>query len=182
MGKRFTYHATRIHDRVFFSYNDHGIRRHVEHRNPSQPVGDPQARTYYRNMSRQDRYKAIGTMMQPLLRPLGDHRSYKLPYKYLARAAGVPVDVLVRARPGKPLVQSKRKPDLRKEVLNAMPEFQQEFLDAHAELGLPHRVSLMNHRRPGAPPWTKHYLRLAYQRLGIKHKVVRIDRTSRRPD
>ena len=92
------------------------------------------------------------------------------------------MNVLVRARPGKPLVQSTRKPDLRKEVLSAMPEFQQEFLDAHAELGLPHRVSLMNHSRPGAPPWTKYHLRLAYQRLGIKHKVVRIDRTSRRPD
>ena len=121
-------------------------------------------------------------MMQPLLRPHGDYRSYKLPYKYIARAAGVPVDVLVRARPGKQLVQSKRKPDLRKEVLSAMPEFQQEFLDAHAELSLAHRVSLLNHSHPGAPPWTKYHLRLAYQRLGIKHKVVRIDRTSRRPE
>jgi hypothetical protein len=182
MGKRFTYHATRIHDRVFFSYDDQGIRRHVEHQLPSQPVGDPQERTHFRNMSRKDRYKAIGNMMQPLLRPLGDHRSIKLPYKYLARAAGVPVNVLVRARPGKLVEQRKSKPDLRKEVLSSMPEFQQEFLNAHAELGLPHRVSLMNHSRPGSPPWTKYYLRLAYQRLGIKHKVVRIDRTSRRPD
>ncbi len=129
-------------------------------------------------MSRKDRYKAIGTM----LRPLGDHRSCKLPYKYLARAAGVPVNVLVRARPGKPVEQSKRRPDLRKELLSAMPEFQQEFLDAHAELSLAHRVSLLNHSYPRAPPWTKYHLRLAYQRLGIKHKVVRIDRTSRRPE
>ena len=51
MGKRFTYHTTRIYDRVFSSYDDHGIRRHVEHQLPSQPVGDPQARTYLRNMS-----------------------------------------------------------------------------------------------------------------------------------
>ena len=92
------------------------------------------------------------------------------------------MDVLVRARPGKPLVQSTRKPYLRKEVLHAMPEFQQEYLDAHAELGLAHRNSLLNHSYPVAPPWTKYHLRLAYQRLGIKHKVVRIDRTSRRPD
>ena len=99
MGKHFTYHATRIHDRVFLSYDDHGIRRDVEHQLPSQPVGDPQARTYYRNMSRQERYKAIGAMMQPLLRPLGDHRSYKLPYNYLARAHGVPVNVLVSPAP-----------------------------------------------------------------------------------
>ena len=69
MGKRFTYHATRIHDRVFFSYDDQGIRRHVEHQLPSQPVGDPQERTHFRNMSRKDRHKAIGNMMQPLLRP-----------------------------------------------------------------------------------------------------------------
>ena len=182
MVKRITYHATRIHDQVYITYDDHGVRRHVEHTLPSQPVGDPQQRTYYRNMSRKDRHKAIATMMQPLLRPHGDYRSYKLPYKYLARAARVPVNVLVRARPGQPLVQSTRKPDLRKEVLNAMPEFQQEYLDAHAELGLAHRVSLLNHSYPGAPPWTKYHLRLAYQRLGIKHTVVRIDRNSRRPE
>ena len=59
---------------MFFSYDDHGIQRQLEHRLPSQLVGDPQERTYFRNMSRQERYKAIGTMMQPLLRPLGDHR------------------------------------------------------------------------------------------------------------
>ena len=42
MVKRITYHATRIHDQVYISYDDHGVRRHVEHTLPSQPVGDPQ--------------------------------------------------------------------------------------------------------------------------------------------
>ena len=59
MVKRITYHATRIHDQVYISYDDHGVRRPVEHSLPSQPVGDPQQRTYYRNMSRKDRHKAI---------------------------------------------------------------------------------------------------------------------------
>ena len=59
MVKRITYHATRIHDQVYISYDDHGVRRHVEHPLPSQPVGDAQQRTYYRNMSRKDRHKAI---------------------------------------------------------------------------------------------------------------------------
>ena len=59
MVKRITYHATRIHDQVYISYDDDGVRRHVEHTLPSQPVGDPQQRTYYRNMSRKDRHKAI---------------------------------------------------------------------------------------------------------------------------
>ena len=159
MVKRITYHATSIHDKVYISYDDHGVRRHVEHQLPSQPVGDPSQRTQLGNMSRKDRQKAIVGLMQPLLRPHGDYRSYKLPYKYLARAAGVPVDVLVRARPGRQLGQRKSKPDLRKEVLAAMPEFQQQFLDAHAELSLAHRVSLLNHSYPGAPPWTKYHLR-----------------------
>ena len=42
MVKRITYHATRIHDQVYITYDDHGVRRHVEHSLPSQPVGDPQ--------------------------------------------------------------------------------------------------------------------------------------------
>ncbi len=70
--KRKTYHAILMHDRVILRYNDQGVLRQVEHRLPSQPVGDLQGRTYFRNMSRKDRCKAIGAKMQPLLRPHGD--------------------------------------------------------------------------------------------------------------
>ena len=55
MVKRITYHATSIHDKVYISYDDHGVRRHVEHQLPSQPVGDPLQRTQLSNMSRKDR-------------------------------------------------------------------------------------------------------------------------------
>jgi hypothetical protein len=55
MVKRITYHATSIHDKVYISYDDHGVRRHVEHQLPSQPVGDPLQLTQLSNMSRKDR-------------------------------------------------------------------------------------------------------------------------------
>ena len=63
-----------------------------------------------------------------------------------------------------------------------MPEFQQEYLNAHAHLGLSQRVALMNRAHPESPPWTVYYLRTAYRRLAIKHKMVGISRAKRRPD
>jgi hypothetical protein len=68
------------------------------------------------------------------------------------------------------------------DVLTAMPEFQQEYLNAHASLGLQQRVTMMNQLRAESPPWTVFYLRSAYRRLGIKYKMVGINRCGRRPD
>jgi hypothetical protein len=68
------------------------------------------------------------------------------------------------------------------DVLQAMPEFQQEYLNAHSYLGLQQRVTLMNQQNPESPPWTVFYLRAAYRRLGIKYKMVGINRCGRRPD
>jgi len=40
----------------------------------------------------------------------------------------------------------------------------------------------MNQQNPESPPWTVFYLRAAYRRLGIKYKMVGINRCGRRPD
>ena len=117
-----------------------------------------------------------------MLRPYGDCQSYKLQYKYLSKVTGVPARLLAASRAGRPPLNRKSKPNLDKDVLSAMPEFQHQYLEAHSNLGLPQRVALLNQAHPDSPPWTTHSMRTAYRRLGIKHKVVRINRTQRRSD
>ena len=152
------------------------------HELAARPTAEAQQHSLFRNMPRKERHKAITTMLQPLLRQYGDYQSCKLPYSYLSKATGVPAQQLARGQLGRPPVHRKPKPNLDKEVLMAMPEFQQEYLDAHAHLGLTQRATLMNRALPDAPLWNPYYLRTAYSRLAIKHKMVRINRCKRRPD
>jgi hypothetical protein len=149
---------------------------------PGQPVAGANERNLLRNLPRKERHKLVIGMMQPLLRPYGDYRSYKLPYKYLSKVTGVPARLLARERPGKQPAEKTRKPNLDPGVLAAMPEFQQEYLNVHSYLSLQHRAALLSQAYPESPPWTTYYLRTAYSRLGIKFKAVRINRNGRRPD
>jgi hypothetical protein len=182
MVKRLTYTASSVNGKVVLTYSDGGVTHQVAHKLPDQPSADAAQQNFFRNMPRKERYTAMATMLQPLLRRHGDHQSYKLPYKHISRVTGVPVRYLVKARPGKPPTARKSKPEKQPDVLRAMPEFRQEYLEAHSHVSVPQRVQLMNMSYPESPPWTLHHLRSAYSRLGIKYKMVRINRTARRPD
>jgi hypothetical protein len=154
----------------------------VEHALPDQPVPAASEREKWRNLPKKERQKLIVEMMQPLLRPHGDYLSYKLPYKYLSKISGVPARMLARHRPGQPPIQARSKPNLDSEVIAAMPEFQQGYLNLHAHTSLPQRAALLTQAYPMSPPWTTYFLRTAYRRLGIQYKSVNIHRNGRRPD
>ncbi len=148
MVKRTTYTARRVNGRVVLTYHDGGVAHQVAHKLPERPSADADQQNFFRNMPRKERYTAMATMLQPLLRRHGDHQSYKLPYKYISRVTGVPVRYLVKARPGKPPIVKKRSPEKQPDVLRAMPEFQQEYLEKHSHVSVPQRVELMNMSHP----------------------------------
>ena len=161
MVKRRVYTTSHVGGKLQLSFEDQGSRHQVLHELPDRPAAGAQQWHFFRNMSRKQWHKHITVLLQPLLRRHGDYQSYKLPYKYLSKVTGVPAQQLARGRPGKP------KPNLDTELLAAMPEFQQEYLNAHAHLGLPQRVTMMNRTHPESPLSTVYYLRTAYRRLAI---------------
>jgi hypothetical protein len=99
MVKRHTYTVSQVEGRVVLTYEDQGHIHKVEHRAPAQQSAEAQQRHFYRNLPRKERYKAITTMLQPLLHSKEPRQ--KLPYKYLSQATGVPVKLLKRARVGR---------------------------------------------------------------------------------
>jgi len=82
--KRHTYTVRKEEGQMVLTYAVDGVTHRVEHPLPGRPSADAQERHFYRNLSRKERYKAITTMLQPLLRPHGDYHSTKLSYKYLS--------------------------------------------------------------------------------------------------
>ena len=121
---------------MIISYEEQGQQQQVEHAMPAQPTAGASERVFLRNMSRKHKHKLITEMVQPLLRPYGDYRCYKLPYKYLSKVFGVPARMLARHRPGQPPAEKKKRPNLEPQFLAAMPKFQQEYLNVHSHLSL----------------------------------------------
>ena len=81
MVKRHTYTVRKEEGQMVLTYAVDGVTHRVEHPLPGRPSADAQERHFYRNLSRKEKYKAITTMLQPLLRPHGDYHSHKLSYK-----------------------------------------------------------------------------------------------------
>jgi len=176
MVKRMMFTARTEGGRVLLSYHD-GQRSHqVAHVLPPRPEPDAQMRHDFLSLSLKEKHQQMAARLQPLIPGPEDRISKRLPLPYISKRFGVPVKYLRKVKLGFKPANRKRRPPLDIKTLRSMPEFQQAYLDRVAHLGVRQRALLLNEAYPEAPYWNGYYLMMAFRRLGIKYKKVRISR------